>query len=481
MVFFQISMSIAHRKQECSSVKKLLTVCMRSHGLAAKGFDTLSTLGVTMGQRFSYEVVDQISKAEKMDVRAALRDPMRSVVTTHDNVDIYRRVFEQRKDNKSQLDNGTSAVAYICNEPSPDLEAFRVRCAEGRCITGEDIQQLAFKAGPVIRLQHIDYILKVLFDAAEFDYDQYEHRKSSCLQPPPTIMLLPLGRKDQPTQYVLESILQEEASYEGNMKVLKHVLRQYGFTDEDEYKRLAHGTILNWVGDQSTIFKMRMLPLFRAWEKNGFDRADYLNPLSGWLHHQITWSQSLHSEYFTDKSEHGLSSAFDLLERKGLRKPATKGTFFHTLEEALIHTAEARFRDLWLIVSGCNSLAELRSKSGEELRELAEIIYSKYASMAGVMSLEREDEDDQDQVLMQIVPFLRDFLDYIEFDRAISAGDVGRMRNMLPRMFFQFAGGRNPKYAIEILEMLQGLEHDWPDDLRYADYPNCQLRSKLSN
>jgi hypothetical protein len=466
MVFFQISMSIAHRRQECNSVKKLLTVCMRSHGLAAKGFDTLSTLGVTMSQQFSYDVVEQISKAEKMDVRAALRDPMRSVVTTHDNVDIYRRVFEQRKDNKSQLDNGTSAVAYICNEPSPSSAAFRARRAEGRRITGVEIQQLAVDAGSAIKLQHIDYILKVLFDSAEFQFDDYEDRKSPHLTPPPAVMPLPLGGTDQPIQYVLDSILQEESSYEGNMKVLKHVLRLYGFTEEEECKRLAYDVILNWVGDQSTIFKMRMLPIFRAWERNGFARADYLNPLSGWLHHQITWSQSLHSEYFAESSGYGLSAVFKQLDRKGLRNPATKGTFFHTLEEALIHTAEARFRDFWLIVSESKSLDELRSKSGEELRALAEIIYCNYACMGAVIALEEEEETEQDQVLMQTVQFLRDFLDYIEFDRAISAGDVGRMRNMLPRMFFQFAGGRNPKYAIEILEMLQGLEHDWPDDLR---------------
>jgi hypothetical protein len=36
----------------------------------------------------------------------------------------------------------------------------------------------------------------------------------------------------------------------------------------------------------------------------------------------------------------------------------------------------------------------------------------------------------------------------------------------LPRLLFRFIGGGNSNYAKEILELLQGLEKEWPEDLK---------------
>lgn len=59
--------------------------------------------------------------------------------------------------------------------------------------------------------------------------------------------------------------------------------------------------------------------------------------------------------------------------------------------------------------------------------------------------------------------FNSDILSYIELTTAIKYGDVGRMEDMLPIALFHFAGGGNPKYTIEILELMQGLRKEWPD------------------
>ena len=42
-------------------------------------------------------------------------------------------------------------------------------------------------------------------------------------------------------------------------------------------------------------------------------------------------------------------------------------------------------------------------------------------------------------------------------DHTIKQGDVGLMEDMLPTLIFRFMGGGNSKYAIEVLELLQGL------------------------
>lgn len=65
-----------------------------------------------------------------------------------------------------------------------------------------------------------------------------------------------------------------------------------------------------------------------------------------------------------------------------------------------------------------------------------------------------------------MVQFNHDLLEYLELDTAIKVGDVGRMEDMLPRLLLRFVGGNNNKYAIEILELLQGLNREWSEDVK---------------
>ncbi|KAI0682087.1 hypothetical protein BC835DRAFT_1230763, partial [Cytidiella melzeri] len=53
-------------------------------------------------------------------------------------------------------------------------------------------------------------------------------------------------------------------------------------------------------------------------------------------------------------------------------------------------------------------------------------------------------------------------------DNAMKTGDVGRMELLIPRLLFRFCGGPSSHYAIGLLELLQGLQHEWPQDLRYS-------------
>lgn len=58
---------------------------------------------------------------------------------------------------------------------------------------------------------------------------------------------------------------------------------------------------------------------------------------------------------------------------------------------------------------------------------------------------------------MQWTMWNMDVLPYLELWDAIKHGDVGHMEDLLPTLLFRFSGGGNPKYTIEILELLQGL------------------------
>ncbi|KAF9199782.1 hypothetical protein BGZ59_003696 [Podila verticillata] len=60
--------------------------------------------------------------------------------------------------------------------------------------------------------------------------------------------------------------------------------------------------------------------------------------------------------------------------------------------------------------------------------------------------------------------FLRDAAVYFELDAAISAGDIGRIANVLLPITMMLHGGGNYKYALELLRLLYGLRYAWTDE-----------------
>ena len=59
----------------------------------------------------------------------------------------------------------------------------------------------------------------------------------------------------------------------------------------------------------------------------------------------------------------------------------------------------------------------------------------------------------------------RDVLQYLVLNGTVKEGDVGLMELLLLHMFIQFNGTGKGKYAIEVLELLQGLHKEWPDEI----------------
>ncbi|KAJ3552472.1 hypothetical protein NM688_g4131 [Phlebia brevispora] len=174
---------------------------------------------------------------------------------------------------------------------------------------------------------------------------------------------------------------------------------------------------------------------------------------------------SFHHQFYGSSRNIGLRHAFDILKRKGLASPSTQGNFYQMLSEALLHVAEAHFRDLWCVVAGIDSLEKLRDYSPEQLLNFANIILDKYASTNALDEHRMHPRDRQDDIIIEAIMFNRDILDFINLDDAIRVGDVGRIRDMLPRLIFRYIGGNHTNYSTELLELIQGLEREWPDDL----------------
>jgi hypothetical protein len=90
----------------------------------------------------------------------------------------------------------------------------------------------------------------------------------------------------------------------------------------------------------------------------------------------------------------------------------------------------------------------------------------KYMSVAALDELKAKPSDIQDEVFAHGVLLNKDLLDYLILDDAIKTGDITTMEDILPRLLFRFVGGRNSNYTVEVLELLQGLNREWPDDFK---------------
>jgi hypothetical protein len=389
----------------------------------------------------------------------------------HDNINIAFKVYEQRLDNQKHFDSGTAGTIVVIKDPTcvlPDYRAAQRKWAEGmkNPISYLDIINLDFDASPRLQSFAIHQILQLLIDAPDFDFENYKYNDDRSFARPKSTRPLPTGPDHATCQYMLDTVHIEEASYEGNERVLEEWFRQLGLDDLDDRMRDGLGQLIIWVGDQLTVSRIRGLKRFRCMDLNAHDRLDFIKPIFGWFHAQIALEHSLHSQYLGTHAGHGLSHAFELLARKGLQSTSVQGPFHQHIREALIHVATARFRDLWCTVGKVKSLKDLNKLPPQRLRGLAIEIVEKFASVNALDLLSNKPVAQQDNVLAQAVMWNKDILDYLALNDAISTGNIGMIEDLLPRLLFRFAGGTNIKYALEVLELMQGLYKEWPDDLR---------------
>ena len=242
---------------------------------------------------------------------------------------------------------------------------------------------------------------------------------------------------------------------------MAEIIRQQGFDTPEKLKELSLTRILYVVGDQLTSDRVHGLQMQLCDEDNSLDRLDFIIAIFGWLHLQMALLKNIRKQYYGTESGFGLKAAFSVLRRTGLDKPKTKGTFHEDLEHAMRDVLHTHIRVCWLRISEVSGLNELRMERPEALRVFARLLLCKYAGAETIMDL----EDCGDEWRCQMSMLIRDMLQYVILDDAISRGNVGIMEKMLPHLLFRFIGGRNTNYTKEVLELLQGLHAEWPPDV----------------
>jgi hypothetical protein len=434
-----------------------------------------------MSHKWAANAYSILSERAMQEVRKTIQKS--PFLMSHDNVNMPLRVFSQRLHNQSHFISATAATVWILPidaalpvETNRNFNIFRALHSD-KAFDFEHALYASEDADDRIEAQHTYRLLRTLLECP--DLLDYEHRNDPIFSPPPPVEQLPSGPENATRQYILRTCEIEEASYEGTLKVMAEFFKQLNLNTEEEEKRTSTQRFIPWIGDQLTVERLRGLWKYRHEDHNSFDRLDYMVPIFGWFHLVMAVANSLHKQYLgTSTGIGGLRHAFDNLNRKGLISQSTKGPFWHHLDEAIKHISEAHFRAAWIETANVKSLAELKSKSPTQLKELSQKIFRHHCSREAITLIECKPPELQDQVHKQCIMWNCDVLPYLELREAIKTGDVGRIEDLLPVLLFRFAGGGNPKYTIEILELLQGLRKEWPEDVKKYIKTWCWLMNR---
>ncbi|KAJ6499887.1 hypothetical protein DFH09DRAFT_945039 [Mycena vulgaris] len=481
VVLQMISQAQFTRSNRRGRVAKLWSIYLKACGLSARAFDGLHALGILMSHKWTANAYGTLSDSAMAAVRILIHEfPW---VITHDNLNVALRVFSQRINNQSHFVSGCAYTIWLL----PLRAALPVEMNRGLQIFRAENCGEVFDFATVLygneaaddRMEAFDeyHVLLLLLNSP--DFSDYPYRSDRLLDPPAPVHQLEGGLENAIKMFILKTSTFEEASYEGTLNVMNDAFNQLLLNSQDEQERTALKRVIAWIGDQLTIERLRGLWKYRHEDHNSFDRLDYMIPIFGWFHLVMAFANSLHKQYLgTLASAGGLRHAFDILERKGLVSQSTKGPFWHHLDEALHHISEAHFRASWLDVAKVKKLADLKTKSPQQLRDLAKEVIRLHASREAVNRIDRMQPAERDHIYRQWTMFNMDILPYLALRTAIKSGDVGRIEDLMPTLLFRFAGGGNPKYAIEMLELFQGLQREWPERLRNYITEFCWLMTR---
>ncbi|THV02025.1 hypothetical protein K435DRAFT_654164 [Dendrothele bispora CBS 962.96] len=462
MMIAQIQYTRSSRR---ARLQKLWAIYLKSCGLSARAFDALHTLGIVMSHKWTANALHQLSDRAIELVRNLIL--VRAWNMQHDNLNVARRAFSQRLHNQSHFISATAGTVWVHPEHvklSPDINRIYQKFLRENRSTLFDIEPLVV-GDPVqdqqINLVYVNIVLQVLLQRPEFQDYYKEHCNDPALSPPEPVCQLSGGEENVVRGFILRTIDQEEASYDGTMKVIEAFLRELELSSPEETVKTGLERLIPWLGDQLTVDRIRGMWRYRHEDDNSFERLDFIIPIFGWFHLIMAFAKSLHDQYLgTSSTAGGLRHAFDLLNRKGLITPSIKGPFWHHLDEAIHHISEAHFLASWLAITESKNISDLTSFSPSMLKTFAQELVRCQASRGAV------EKERNDPVLSQMIMWNVDVLPYLDLRQAIKSGDVGRMENLLPTLALRFNGGNNSNYFGEVIGLLQGLKQEWPEEIR---------------
>ncbi|KAF8597051.1 hypothetical protein BDV93DRAFT_569883 [Ceratobasidium sp. AG-I] len=468
--------------QRNNRTQMFVCIYMRAKSAPKSLYTFYQHCGISLSHGWGLNAVKTVS-LEAME-KAVDTFSKQACILVHDNLRFPFKVKHRGGDNISATDNGT-AITMI---PLPD-EATAVLNDPSRFVDHRRRIKELYLSQNMRFLQPSDFhlpqqdalvnrrlkynMIAALFRIPQLAELNLELEGHELLKPPPPIDQLPCGDQHRSKQFMLGTLDVEEASLSGNNTVIHETLKQLGIETNKQRQQLAASRLQIWVGDQLTVERGHGLTEIKQDDLNTFDRQDWIVWVPGWFHILMNLARSIY--YIDFGTSTGLLLARDVatLGRSGLKTPTKqKGPAFHTLDEALHHILEARYRGLWIWATGVDNTQQLvewvQKATPQDILEAANRIWSLRASNRALTTLDQQKSKtttNEDLALESNIRLTSHLMLYEECRRSVRTGDVGLMELLLPRLLMFFAGAGNPKYAREMANMLQWQWHEAPPGL----------------
>ncbi|KAF9117427.1 hypothetical protein BGW39_002190, partial [Mortierella sp. 14UC] len=432
------AMLVFMSSQKVNAFQTIMGLFLHCTGCPRRVLEVLSGLGLSISYSHVQNGLRSLTKDAQEQVKKAVKDYDWFVV--YDNINIASTHHHQRADKRDTFDNGTAATVILF--PS-------------------DKDQSLAKPPTLFRPVHERPIAKLFFpnelDAKVFQQVSRSHVSSAIvrsLSEDPTAVSIPVMpikklKVDKTALFPLQTMRLDESTIAGNLAVLERIT-QVGLQLPESW--FAHPTNTIIAGDQMTVSRLLTLKIHRIVDPDPYHSLAWVYPTLQLFHLSMNLCGTIFRTHFGSLPFPGtLASIVVLLNRKRLSKEKQE---FKAADELLRIVFDAMVQLL------CESLRQDGTSDELDIPKVTATIIGSFCDLPSPSLLGLPCTTANINSLL----FLRDVAVHIELSEAIKAGDIGRIKHVLPIITLMMHGGGNTNYALELLRLLYGIRHLWTDE-----------------
>ncbi|KAG8791602.1 hypothetical protein FRC12_008664 [Ceratobasidium sp. 428] len=231
-----------------NKLQKLICLCFKAKKAPKSLYHMFQPCGIVASYQWSVKALENLSAAA-MDKAVAVFDSQPCLIM-YNNIRLPFPVKHQRGDSLSTTDNGTAITMIPLRDSDRARELLwnsalwkenRLQVAGlyrgGRMPYLNDKDVVAMRNFTKEKQRTIDNILGMLFKIPQLAGSL--KRDHPVLAKLPPVHQLPVGQEHWTRQYMLETVCQEEASYEGNYALTQEIFRQVRCAESETHENWA--------------------------------------------------------------------------------------------------------------------------------------------------------------------------------------------------------------------------------------------------
>ncbi|KAF8449417.1 hypothetical protein L210DRAFT_3388010 [Boletus edulis BED1] len=390
-----------------------------TNGASRQTIEALHKCGLCMSFPSLTKLISNLAAQSLEQATRIARGPH---VMCYDNINISTSIFvEQRASAPAKVQSGTFAIIYEVRNGDPAHMRLSPMLSRARQASDLRLSSDILPSRAQARAYHSQlriHIIDILLDCCK-PFEDYK-RPPNLLHPERRRM--PKGYRTK--QYPVRTSTIDESSITGNIAVINDV-----YVNQ---LKMTHAELLG--------FGLFHLCMNLIWALLHVHRGSI---------HQVG----------------SLSYFFALLDRMRL---GCDHPDYHTLLATLLQILRGIILNAWKVECSHTSLASFASTNPlpDELLQIADRIILNHTTTAPLD--DSKSTSDTDNVHYNIRILTRDLLYVLELVHATSAGDFGRIEDILGNLAMIFRGAGSNNYCSEILHFLYNLKKVWTPEFSYV-------------